>query len=83
MMFVEPVYPNYTSVKSNQILKWRFFFNCFQSSIKRFISDNTTLDQEQCLLDQNFIKDDKITVSEYVKSIGDVTVTDFKRVSLV
>ena len=25
----------------------------------RFISDNTTLDQEQCLLDQNFIKDEK------------------------
>jgi len=50
--------------------------------LERFISDNTTLDQEQCLLDQNFIKDDKITVSEYVKSIGDVTVTDFKRVSI-
>ena len=50
--------------------------------LERFISDNTTLDQEQCLLDQNFIKDEKITVAEYVKSIGDVTVTDFKRVSI-
>ncbi|MCF6214099.1 MAG: translation elongation factor Ts [Flavobacteriaceae bacterium] len=51
--------------------------------LERFISDNTTLDHEQCLLDQNFIKNEKISVAEYVKSIGDVTVTDFKRVSLV
>ena len=50
--------------------------------LERFIADNTTLDHELCLLDQNFIKDDKITVAEYVKTIG-VTVTDFKRVSLV
>ena len=48
----------------------------------RFISDNTTLDQEQCLLDQRFIKDDKITVAEYVKTFGDVEVTAFERVSL-
>lgn len=51
--------------------------------LERFISDNTTLDQEQCLLDQNFIKNEKQSVAEYVKSIGDVTVLDFKRVSLV
>ena len=50
--------------------------------LERFISDNTTLDHEQCLLDQNFIKDEKISVAEYVKTIG-VTVSDFKRVSLV
>lgn len=50
--------------------------------LERFISDNTTLDTEQCLLDQKFIKDEKITVSEYVKSIGDVEVIDFKRVSI-
>ncbi|SDX71305.1 translation elongation factor Ts (EF-Ts) [Lutibacter oricola] len=50
--------------------------------LERFISDNTTLDQEQCLLDQNFIKDEKKTVAEYVNSIG-VEVTAFKRVSLV
>lgn len=49
--------------------------------LERFISDNTTLDQEFCLLDQVFIKDDKLTVADYVKTIG-VTVTDFKRVSL-
>lgn len=49
--------------------------------LERFISDNTTLDQEQCLLDQNFIKDDKLTVSQYVKAAG-VEVTAFKRVAL-
>ena len=50
--------------------------------MERFISDNTTLDQEQCLLDQNFIKDDKINVEKYVESFGDVSITGFKRVSL-
>ena len=49
----------------------------------RFISDNTTLDQEQCLLDQNFIKDDKINVATYVASAQkDLSVTSFKRVAL-
>ncbi len=47
----------------------------------RFISDNTTLDQEQCLLDQKFIKDEKMTVAEYVAS-KNLSVTAFKRVSL-
>ena len=50
--------------------------------IDRFISDNTTLDQEQCLLDQNFIKDESKNVAEYIKSFGDVEVSAFKRVSL-
>ena len=50
--------------------------------IERFISDSTTLDQEQCLLDQNFIKDDKINVAKYVASYGDVAITGFKRVAL-
>ena len=50
--------------------------------MERFISDNTTLDQEKCLLDQTFIKDEKLNVAKYVASYGDVTVTDFKRVSL-
>jgi elongation factor Ts len=50
--------------------------------MERFISDNTTLDQEQCLLDQNFIKDEKSTVAKYVTSYGDVAVTGFKRASL-
>ena len=48
----------------------------------RFISDNTTLDKEQCLLDQDFIKDDKSTVAKYVTSYGEVEVTGFKRVTL-
>lgn len=48
----------------------------------RFISDNTTLDQEQCLLDQKFIKDEKKNVADYVKTYGDVTVSGFKRVAL-
>ena len=50
--------------------------------MERFISDNTTLDQEQCLLDQNFIKDEKQTVLEYVNALGNVSVLNFSRVSL-
>ncbi|MEP1490521.1 MAG: translation elongation factor Ts [Algibacter sp.] len=50
--------------------------------MERFISDNTTLDQEQCLLDQRFIKDEKIDVAKYVASYGDVALTGFKRVNL-
>jgi elongation factor Ts len=50
--------------------------------IDRFISDNTTLDQEKCLLDQTFIKDDKLNVAQYVKTYGDVAVTGFKRVTV-
>jgi len=50
--------------------------------MERFISDNTTLDKEQCLLDQNFIKDEKINVAKYVESYGDVHVTSFERVAL-
>ena len=50
--------------------------------MERFISDNTTLDQEQCLLDQNFIKDEKKSVAEYVNSYGEVEVSGFKRVAL-
>ena len=37
----------------------------FQGRFARFISDNTTLDQELCLLDQNFVMDDSKTVAEY------------------
>jgi len=50
--------------------------------MERFVSDNTTLDQEQCLLDQNFIKDEKSNVAKYVASYGEVEITDFKRVSV-
>ena len=44
--------------------------------------DNTTLDKEQCLLDQNFIKDEKKSVAEYMQTYGNVKVTSFKRVAL-
>tara|TARA_R110001592_G_C13036599_1_gene738885 strand:+ start:140 stop:1111 length:972 start_codon:yes stop_codon:yes gene_type:complete len=50
--------------------------------MERFISDNTTLDQEQCLLDQVFIKDEKKNVAEYVKTYGEVSISGFKRVTL-
>lgn len=50
--------------------------------MERFIYDNTTLDQEQCLLDQNFIKDEKKSVADYVSTYGDVKVSGFKRVAL-
>tara|TARA_B100000809_G_scaffold193813_1_gene192869 strand:- start:17543 stop:18511 length:969 start_codon:yes stop_codon:yes gene_type:complete len=50
--------------------------------LERFVSDNTTLDQEQCLLDQNFIKDEKKTVAQYVSTLGDVSVVNFSRVTL-
>ena len=50
--------------------------------MERFVSDNTTLDQEQCLLDQKFIKDEKMTVADYIASYGDVAITEFKRVAL-
>ena len=50
--------------------------------MERFVADNTTLDMEQCLLDQEFIKDAKKSVGDYVKTYGDVSVTEFKRVSL-
>jgi len=50
--------------------------------IERFVADNTTLDQEQCLLDQDFIKDESKNVDDYIKSYGDVEVSSFKRVSL-
>jgi elongation factor Ts len=49
--------------------------------MERFISDNTTLDQEKALLDQNFIKDDSRKVGDYVKE-HKVEITGFKRVAL-
>ena len=51
--------------------------------LERFISDNSTLDHEQCLLDQRFIMDDSKSVAEFVASKGDVSVVGFERVSLV
>ena len=48
----------------------------------RFISDNTTLDQEMCLLDQNFIKDEKKSVAQYIATYGEINISAFKKVAL-
>ncbi len=49
--------------------------NIAKGKLKRFFKDNT-------LVNQIFIKDSKLNVAQYVKTLGDVTVTDFKRVAL-
>jgi len=50
--------------------------NIAKGKINRFFKDNT-------LVNQAFIKDNKKTVAEHVKTLGDdVTVVDFKRVAL-
>jgi len=53
-------------------------------SLARFISDNSTLDKEQCLLDQNFVIDDKLTVAQAVEKAakaagGTAEITEFVR----
>ena len=50
--------------------------NIVKGKIKRFYKDNT-------LVNQDFIKDSKVSVAAYVKSSGDAAVTGFERVSLV
>jgi elongation factor Ts len=55
--------------------------------IERFISDNTTLDQEQCLLDQKFVMDDSKTVAEYIADKakaagGTAEITSFTRLEV-
>ncbi|RUM68389.1 MAG: elongation factor Ts [Sulfurovum sp.] len=55
--------------------------------IARFISDNTTLDQEQCLLDQKFVMDDSKTVAQYLEEKakaagGTATITSFTRLEV-
>jgi elongation factor Ts len=52
--------------------------------LDRFISDNTTLDQEQCLLDQKFVMDDSKTVGEYFaeKSGGKAKIATFTRLEV-
>ena len=50
--------------------------------LSRFVSDNTTLDKEMCLLDQQFIKDENKNVAQYIETYGDVAVSSFKKVSL-
>ncbi|MDQ7067860.1 MAG: translation elongation factor Ts [Sulfurimonas sp.] len=56
-------------------------------SLARFISDNTTLDKEQCLLDQNFVIDDKLTVAQAVEKAaaslgGTAEITTFVRLEV-
>ncbi len=55
--------------------------------IARFIADNTTLDQEQCLLDQNFVMDDSKTVAQYIEDKakaagGTAEITSFTRLEV-
>jgi elongation factor Ts len=55
--------------------------------VARFISDNTTLDQEQCLLDQKFVMDDSKTVAEYIAEKakaagGTAEITNFVRLEV-
>ena len=55
--------------------------------LARFISDNTTLDQEQCLLDQNFVMDDSKTVAQYIAEKakaagGTAEITSFVRLEV-
>ncbi len=49
--------------------------NIAKGKLKRFFKDNT-------LVNQAFIKDNKQSVAQYVKTLGDVTIVDFKRVAL-
>ena len=51
--------------------------NIAKGKLKRFFKDNT-------LVNQDFIKDNKLSISAYIKSIhSDLKITGFKRVSLV
>ncbi len=49
--------------------------NIAKGKLKRFFKDNT-------LVNQAFIKDSKISVADYVKSYGDISITAFERVAL-
>lgn len=49
--------------------------NIAKGKLNRFFKDNT-------LVNQDFIKDSKQSVAQYVKTIGDVKVVNFKRVAL-
>ena len=56
-------------------------------SLARFISDNTTLDKEQALLDQSYVLDEKKTVAEAVETAakalgGTAEIVDFIRLEV-
>ncbi|MEH6407723.1 MAG: translation elongation factor Ts, partial [Leeuwenhoekiella sp.] len=42
--------------------------------VDRYIADNTTMDHEKALLDQNFIMDDSMNVAKYVTGMGSAKV---------
>jgi elongation factor Ts len=51
--------------------------NIAKGKLKKFFKENT-------LINQQFIKDSKLSISQYLKSYSDsVEVTDFSRVGLV
>jgi len=55
--------------------------------IARFILDNTLLDQEQALLDQQYVLDDKLTVAQAVEKAakacgGTAEITEFVRIEV-
>ncbi|MCL4143137.1 UNVERIFIED_CONTAM: hypothetical protein GTU68_045983 [Idotea baltica] len=50
--------------------------------LERFISDNSQLDQQFCLLSQVYALDDSMTVAQAVENVKDVELVDFKRVSV-
>ena len=51
--------------------------NIAKGKLKKYFKDNT-------LINQAFIKDNKISVNDYIKSVNsDCSITNFKRVSLV
>ncbi len=49
--------------------------NIAKGKLKRFFKDNT-------LVNQAFIKDSKVSVADYIKTYGEVSVTAFERVAL-
>lgn len=56
-------------------------------SLARFIADNTTLDKEQALLDQNYVLDEKLTVAQAIdkaaKALGGTAeITAFVRLEV-
>ena len=56
-------------------------------SLARFISDNTTLDKEQALLDQNYVLDEKKTVAQAIDAAakalgGTAEITEFVRLEV-
>jgi len=46
----------------------KIFDRIVPGKVARYILDNTTLDQEQCLLDQQYVMDDKLTVAEAISN---------------